>query len=143
MSAGGNLPCGAHHATVTMTYQRRTCVEDKWHISTCQYKQSLNHLGKTMPPSLVVFTPSGSTRVNNYTPAVSVVAASVSVSVSRSASDVCDQVDAGDQVVPAHQVDDIDEVHELDPVLQVNHEDAKYSESKLVKPGDMGGGGET
>ena len=33
---------------------------------------------------------------------------------------VCDQVD---QVVPAHQVDDIDEVHELDPVHQVNHKD--------------------
>ena len=33
---------------------------------------------------------------------------------------VCDQVD---QVVPALQVDDIDEVHELDPVHQVDHED--------------------
>ena len=33
-----------------------------------------------------------------------------------SVSAVCDQVDQGDQVVPAHQVDDIDEVHELDPV---------------------------
>ena len=33
---------------------------------------------------------------------------------------VCDQVD---QVVPAHQVDDIDEVHELDPVHQVDHKD--------------------
>ena len=40
--------------------------------------------------------------------------ASVSLSV------VCDQVD---QVVPAHQVDDIDEVHELDPVHQVDHID--------------------
>ena len=46
-------------------------------------------------------------------PAVaSVLAVSVSV--------VCDQVD---QVVPAHQVDDIDEVHELDPVHQVDHKD--------------------
>ena len=42
----------------------------------------------------------------------SVLAVSVSV--------VCDQVD---QVVPAHQVDDIDEVHELDPVHQVDHKD--------------------
>ena len=37
-----------------------------------------------------------------------------------SVSAVCDQ---GDQVVPAHQVDDIDEVHELDPVHQVDHKD--------------------
>ena len=35
----------------------------------------------------------------------------------------CDQVDQGGQVVPAHQVDDIDDVHELDPVHQVDHED--------------------
>ena len=42
----------------------------------------------------------------------SVLAVSVSV--------VYDQVD---QVVPAHQVDDIDEVHELDPVHQVDHKD--------------------
>ena len=40
-----------------------------------------------------------------------------------SVSAVCVQVDQGDQVVPAHQVDDIDEVHELDPVHQVNHKD--------------------
>ena len=40
-----------------------------------------------------------------------------------SVSAVCDQVDQGDQVVPAHQVDDIDEVHELDPVHQVDHKD--------------------
>ena len=33
---------------------------------------------------------------------------------------LCDQGDQGDQVVPAHQVDDIDEVHELDPVHQVD-----------------------
>ena len=33
---------------------------------------------------------------------------------------LCDQED---QVVPAHQVDDIDEVHELDPVHQVDHKD--------------------
>ena len=33
---------------------------------------------------------------------------------------LCDQ---DDQVVPAHQVDDIDEVHELDPVHQVDHKD--------------------
>ena len=31
--------------------------------------------------------------------------------------------DQGVQVVPAHQVDDIDEVHELDPVHQVDHKD--------------------
>ena len=37
-----------------------------------------------------------------------------------SVSAVCDQ---SDQVVPAHQVDDIDEVHELDPVHQVDHKD--------------------
>ena len=49
---------------------------------------------------------------------VSVVAVSVSVSA------VCDQVD---QVVPAHQVDDIDEVHELDPVHQVDHKDEHTS----------------
>ena len=35
------------------------------------------------------------------------------------ASDLCDQVN---QVVPAHQVDDIDEIHELDPVHQVDHQ---------------------
>ena len=40
-----------------------------------------------------------------------------------SVSAVCDQVDEGDQVVPAHHVDDIDEVHELDPVHQVDHKD--------------------
>ena len=39
-----------------------------------------------------------------------------------SVSAVCDQVD---QVVPAHQVDDIDEVHELDPVHQVDHKDER------------------
>ena len=38
-------------------------------------------------------------------------------------SAVCEQVDEGDQVVPTHQVDDINEVHELDPVHQVNHKD--------------------
>ena len=42
------------------------------------------------------------------------VASVVSVSV------LCDQ---DDQVVPAHQVDDIDEVHELEPVHQVDHKD--------------------
>ena len=31
---------------------------------------------------------------------------------------MCDQVD---QVVPAHQVDDINEVHEPDPAHQVDH----------------------
>ena len=45
----------------------------------------------------------------------SVLAVSVSV--------VCDQVD---QVVPAHQVDDI-EVHELDPVHQVDRKDEHTS----------------
>ena len=42
-----------------------------------------------------------------------------------SVSAVCDQVDQGDQVVPAHQVDDIDEVHELDPVHQVDHKNER------------------
>ena len=42
---------------------------------------------------------------------------SVNAVASVSLSAVCDQVD---QVVPAHQVDDIDEVHELDPVYQVD-----------------------
>ena len=51
-----------------------------------------------------------------------VVAVNATVSV-VSVSAVCDQVDEGDQVVPAHQVDDIDEVHELDPVHQVDHKD--------------------
>ena len=46
--------------------------------------------------------------------------ASVSLTV------VCDQVD---QVVPAHQVDDIDEVHELDPVHQVDHKDESWGET--------------
>ena len=32
----------------------------------------------------------------------------------------CDQVN---QVVPAHQVDDIDEAHQVDPVHQVDHKD--------------------
>ena len=32
-------------------------------------------------------------------------------------------VDQGDQVVPAHQVDDIDEAHQVDPVHQVDHKD--------------------
>ena len=44
----------------------------------------------------------------------------VAVSVSDSVSVVCDQVD---QVVPAHQVDDIDEAHQVDPVHQVDHKD--------------------
>ena len=35
-------------------------------------------------------------------------------------SALSDQVD---QVVPAHQVDDINEVHELGPVHQVDHKD--------------------
>ena len=47
---------------------------------------------------------------------VPAVAAVLAVSISV----VCDQVD---QVVPAHQVDDIDEVHELDPVHQGDHKD--------------------
>ena len=51
-----------------------------------------------------------------YVFAVNAVASVLVVSVSV----VCDQVD---QVVPAHQVDDIDEVHELDPVHQVDHKD--------------------
>ena len=50
---------------------------------------------------------------------VPAVASVVSVSV------LCDQED---QVVPAHQVDDIDEVHELDPVHQVDHKDELSSD---------------
>ena len=50
--------------------------------------------------------------------AVAAVASVVSVSV------LCDQED---QVVPAHQVDDIEEVHELDPVHQVDHKDEHTS----------------
>ena len=46
------------------------------------------------------------------------VASVVSVSV------LCDQED---QVVAAHQVDDIDEVHQLDPVHQVDHKDEHTS----------------
>ena len=42
-----------------------------------------------------------------------------------SVSVLCDQED---QVVPAHQVDDIDEVHELDPVHQVDHKDELSSD---------------
>ena len=37
-----------------------------------------------------------------------------------SVSVLCDQ---DDQVVPAHQVDGINEVHELDPIHQVDHKD--------------------
>ena len=51
-------------------------------------------------------------RAPPFVVAVNAVASVVSVSV------LCDQED---QVVPAHQVDDIDEVHELDPVHQVDH----------------------
>ena len=40
-----------------------------------------------------------------------------------SVSAVCAQVDQGDQVVPAHQVDDIDENYEFDPVHKVDHKD--------------------
>ena len=46
---------------------------------------------------------------------VSSVDAAVSV-----VSVLCDQVN---QVVPAHQVDDIDEAHQVDPVHQVDHQD--------------------
>ena len=53
-------------------------------------------------------------RAPPFVVSVNVVASVVSVSV------LCDQ---DDQVVPAHQVDDIDEVHELDPVHQVDHKD--------------------
>ena len=41
-----------------------------------------------------------------------------------SVSAVCDQ---GDQVVPAHQVGDIDDIHEQDPVHQVDHNDEHTS----------------
>ena len=43
-----------------------------------------------------------------------------SVAPVASVAVLCDQED---QVVPSHQVDDIDEVHELDPVHQVDHKD--------------------
>ena len=43
---------------------------------------------------------------------------------------LCDQ---DDQVVPAHQVDDIDEVHELDPVHQVDHKDEFHFHINLYK----------
>ena len=56
------------------------------------------------------------------------VASVVSVSV------LCDQ---DDQVVPAHQVDDIDEVHELDPVHQVDHKDDFYLKATPLPPAPM------
>ena len=61
-----------------------------------------------------------------HAPFIVSVAAVVSV-LAVSVSVVCDQVDEGDQAVPAHQVDDIDEVHELDPVHQVDHKDEQWS----------------
>ena len=51
---------------------------------------------------------------------VPAVVSFVAVSVSDSVSVMCDQ---DDHVVPAHQVDDIDEIHEPDPVHQVDHKD--------------------
>ena len=51
----------------------------------------------------------------------------------------CDQVN---QVVPAHQVDDIDEVHELDPVHQVDHKDEHGRAAGPGGPGRARGGGE-
>ena len=51
------------------------------------------------------------------------VASVLAVSVSDAAASVSVQCDQEDQVIPAHQVDDIDEVHELDPVHQVDHKD--------------------
>ena len=56
-------------------------------------------------------------RARPFDVAVNAVAFVVCVSA------VCDQADQGDQVVLAHQVDDIDEVRELDPVHQVDHKD--------------------
>ena len=47
---------------------------------------------------------------------------------------LCAQVDQGDQVVPAHQVDDIDEVHQLDPVHQIDHKDEQRSRSLENRP---------
>ena len=47
----------------------------------------------------------------------------------------------GDQVVPAHHVDDIDEVHELDPVHQVDYKDEHTSHDitcHLISSHDMG-----
>ena len=43
-----------------------------------------------------------------------------------SGSIVCDRVD---QVVPAHQTNDMDEVHELDPVHQLDHKDEPVGRS--------------
>ena len=59
-------------------------------------------------------TKGGATRASPFAVPVPGVVSVVSVSV------VCDQ---DDHVVPAHQVDDIDEVHELGPVHQVDHKD--------------------
>ena len=58
-------------------------------------------------------------RAPPFVVAVNAVASVVSVSV------LCDQED---QVVPAHQVADIDEVHELDQVHQVDHKDELSSD---------------
>ena len=58
----------------------------------------------------------------------------VSVPAVVSVSAVCDQVDEGNQVVPAHQVDDINEVHELDPVHQVDHKDEQRSRPPETGP---------
>ena len=61
----------------------------------------------------------GASRAPPFVVPVPAVASVVSVSV------LCDQ---DDQVVPAHQVDDIDEVHELDPVHQVDHKDELWGD---------------
>ena len=66
----------------------------------------------------------GSNSEPPFVVAVNAVASVLAVSVSV----VCDQVD---QVVPAHQVDDIDEVHELDPVHQVDHKD-EYTSPQIT-----------
>ena len=72
---------------------------------------------ETTGPTAFTATTEGGARVSARPPFVVTVPAVVSV---VSVSAVCDQ---GDQVVPAHQVDDIDEAHELDPVHQVDHKD--------------------
>ena len=41
----------------------------------------------------------------------------------------CDQVN---QVVPAHQVDDIDEAHRVDPVHQVDHKNEHHITSQHI-----------
>ena len=70
----------------------------------------------------------GRRALNRAAPFVVAVNAVVSVSVSA----VCDEVD---QVVPAHQVDDIDEVHKLDPVHHQVDQNDEHAENDGLKHG--------